>query len=302
MVKLSLGYTFVIFVTGLILIVSWIWSLPDGKLKIVFCNVGQGDAIYIRFPDGRDMIVDGGPNSKILGCLGRYMPFWDRNINLVLLTHPQKDHMQGLLDIVDRFRIEYFLKAQVAGTSDGYKTLVAKLKDKNIHIHYIAKGERIKIGNVELTSLWPSASVLSTLAPGSKIPEDDVLGYSTERDVNTFSIVFSLNFGSFDAVFTGDADTEVESNYHDDLLAISDLELLKYPHHGSRTGMTSTLLHSLSPSVAVISVGNNSYGHPAEEILQLLASEGVQFKRTDKDGDVIIETDGTSWNIKNIPP
>ena len=101
MFKLRVGYVISGIVTGLILLFSFIATLPDGKLHIVFCDIGQGDAAYVRFPDGRDMLIDGGPNDKVLNCLGKHMPFWDRRINLVVLTHPQKDHMQGLNPVLE---------------------------------------------------------------------------------------------------------------------------------------------------------------------------------------------------------
>ena len=93
MFKLLRGYVISGIITGCILLVSFLFTLPDGKLHIFFCNVGQGDAVYIRFPDGRDMLVDGGPNDTVLQCLGRHMPFWDREITMVVNSRPQNDHL-----------------------------------------------------------------------------------------------------------------------------------------------------------------------------------------------------------------
>ncbi len=299
MIKLRFGYAFIIIITGFILLLGWIGSLPDGKLRIVFCNVGQGDAAYIRFPDGRDMLIDGGPNRQVLECLGRHMPFWDRHLNLVLLTHPQRDHLQGLIDIVDRFRIEYFLKSNVANQTDGYKQLVDKLKQKKVQVKFLLQNETIDIGEVHIKILWPSERLFSTAAsPANQNSIDDVLGITTTQDPNDFSIVLSVNYGSFDAVFPGDADTRVESNYDDELLAINSVEVLKFPHHGSRTGMTSSLLRELAPQSVILSLGKNSYGHPSEELLRLLDIEGIPYKRTDINGDIVIETDGISWTTK----
>src|SRR3989344_728069 len=101
MFKLRYGYLISGIITGSILIFSFFGSFPDGKLHIVFCDVGQGDAAYVRFPDGQDMVVDGGPNDNVLGCLGKYMPFWDRHIDLVMLSNPQKDHLQGLISVLE---------------------------------------------------------------------------------------------------------------------------------------------------------------------------------------------------------
>src|SRR5574341_1833681 len=124
MFKLRIGYVISGIATGLVLLFSFIATLPDGKLHLVFCDVGQGDAAYVRFPDGRDMVVDGGPNDKVLGCLGNHMPFWDRHIKIVVMTHPQKDHMQGLISVLDRYRVDYFVRSDVANDTEGYKKLM----------------------------------------------------------------------------------------------------------------------------------------------------------------------------------
>jgi len=95
--KLRIRYLIAGGLAGIVIIFSFVWLQPDGRLHIVFCNVGQGDAAYIRFPDGRDMLLDGGPdNGRVLTCLGRHMPFWDRHLTIVAMTHPQADHMGGL--------------------------------------------------------------------------------------------------------------------------------------------------------------------------------------------------------------
>src|SRR3972149_6329793 len=97
------------FLIGFILLTSYFFSLPDGKLHIIFCDVGQGDAAYIRTPNNQDMLIDGGPDDKVLSCLGRHMPFYDRTIDVVVLTHPQKDHLQGLISVVERYTVKYFV-------------------------------------------------------------------------------------------------------------------------------------------------------------------------------------------------
>src|SRR3989344_8210677 len=123
MFKLRVGYLISGVATGLVLLFSFLGSLPDGTLHIVFCDVGQGDAAYIRFPDGRDMVVDGGPNDRVIACLGRHMPFWDRHIDMVAMTHPQKDHMQGLIAVFERFDVDYFLRSDIGNTTEGYQRL-----------------------------------------------------------------------------------------------------------------------------------------------------------------------------------
>jgi len=285
MFKLRIGYLVVGITTGLILLLGFFWSLPDGKLHIVFCDVGQGDAAYIRFPDGRDMLVDGGPDDKVLGCLGRHMPFWDRHINIVALTHPQKDHMQGLITVLGRYSTDYFVRSDIANSTDGYATLMDVVGRRGIKQKFVTAGEAIAVGSTTLSVLWPSGDQIA-----------NVLG-ATTSNLNDGSVVFLLRYGSFDALFPGDADIRVESGWKNMQLADDTLEVLKFPHHGSKTGMTENFLQTLRPKLSVISVGRNNYGHPSEAALATLAKLGIQVKRTDKEGDIEMMSDGRSWSV-----
>lgn len=326
MFKLRIGYLLVGITTGLVVLLGFFTSLPDGKLHIVFCAVGQGDAAYIRFPDGRDMLVDGGPNNAVLDCLGRHMPFWDRHINIVLLTHPQKDHMQGLITVLDRYSTDYFVRSDITNTSDGYKELLAVIGRRNVKQKFVTTGETVSVGSTTLSVLWPSSDEIAlfkrhSLADSQEsVLRGSVLG-SSSVDLNDGSIVFTLRYGNFDALFTGDADTHVESQWRDTVLsfprrlaslsrsgresslqqpnlALDGLEVLKYPHHGSKTAMTPEFLERLKPKFTIISVGKNSYGHPSEAALAALATQAIQVKRTDKAGDIEVVSDGREWRVK----
>ncbi len=300
MFKLKIGYFFCGLTTGLILLFIFLTSLPDGKLHIVFCDVGQGDAAYIRFPDGRDMLVDGGPNDKVLGCLGKYMPFWDRALDIVVLTHPQKDHMQGLLSVFERYQIGYFVRSDITNTTEGHQKLMGLVKQRAIKEKFVTTGERIVIGETALNILWPTADQIVRMKPSftSEVERDtsevkNTLGASA-GDFNDGSVVFWLRFGSFDALFTGDALLREDFAGQ----AVEGLEVLKVPHHGSKTGMSPDVLDRLHPQLAVISVGKNSYGHPTPEILSGLANLGSRVLRTDQDGDIEVVSDGRSWRIE----
>lgn len=290
MFRLKTGYFIAGIVTGLILLLTFLWSLPDGKLHITFCNVGQGDAAYIRFPDGRDMVVDGGPDDKVLQCLGRAMPFWDRHINLVVMTHPQKDHMQGLISVLERFTVDYFVRSNVDNSSEGYQKLLEEIRAKKVAVKYETAGDIIDEGKARLTLLWPSPTQITKAHSG-------VLGASTDKELNDYCLVFLLTYGSFDALFTGDADSRVEADYDYGLLATNTIEVLKFPHHGSRTAATDQFLDAVHPELAVISVGKNNYGHPSKEALNSLENIHSQILRTDQDGDIEVVSDGKSWNI-----
>lgn len=300
MFRLRYGYLLSGIITGLIILISSITSLPDGNLHIFYCDVGQGDAAYIRFPDGRDMVVDGGPNESVVECLSRHMPFWDRRIDLVILTHPQKDHMQGLIAVLERFHVDYFLRSDIENDTEGFAKIQSIISDKKIPVKFIAQGERITIGDSELSFLWPSTE---QIAKGKSINSvsvsagsEQVLGASV-GDINDYSLVFRLAYGAFDAIFTGDADDHVEKNYVGMPLGPDEIEVLKVPHHGSRTGMTREFVNWVRPRVAIISVGKNNYGHPSEEALGLLRSVGSVIYRTDNSSDIEIVSDGKQWQV-----
>lgn len=313
MFKLRYGLVISALTTGFILLVSFIGTFPDGKLHIVFCDVGQGDGAYIRFPDGRDMVVDGGPNNKIIDCLSNHMPFWDRQINLVLATHPQKDHIGGIPEVLRRYRVDYVVRSDVGADSDIYGELLAVIKEKKIPEKFVTTNENITIGSVILSTLWPNQEQIeifkrSPLASLQGVTlQSPVLGAKSPPDLNDGSVVFWLRYGTFDALFTGDADTRVEAGYRGTQLAlrqgsgqaVDGIEVLKVPHHGSKTGMSDAFLDWLRPQLAVISVGKNSYGHPTQETLEKLATRGVRVLRTDQEGDIEIVSDGKGWQVKN---
>lgn len=271
-------------ITGVVLVFQILASLPDGKLHIVFCNVGQGDAVYILFPDGRDMVIDGGPNDTVLGCLGRHMPFWDRTIDVVVLTHPENDHLRGLLGVVERYHVGYVVRSASSNHTEGFNRFIGLIRSRSITEKIVTKGERIAIGDTRLIVLWPSQEQI----------QSRVLGASTQH-LNDDSVVLLLRYGSFDALFPGDADTRVEDRYRDVSLADEYLELLKVPHHGSQTGISETFLAKLKPRIAVISVGKNSYGHPSPDVLQMLAHYAGRVLTT-LEGDREIISDGVGWS------
>lgn len=305
MFRLRIGYLLGGITTGLVILFSFFWTLPDGKLHLVFCNVGQGDAAYIRFSDGRDMLVDGGPNDLVLQCLGRHMPFWDRHINIVLMTHPQKDHMQGLISVLDRYGTDYFVRSDIANTTEGYQKLMDVVKRRKVKQKFVTTGETVAVGSTTLSVLWPTSDQIAKMH--SSFSSDlsslgtpgDVLGAKAPPDLNDGCVVFWLKYGSFDALFPGDADTRVENGWRDLGKANDTLEVLKYPHHGSKTAMTEAFLKALQPKLAVISVGKNTYGHPNEAVLATLTRQGIQVKRTDQGGDIEVVSDGVRWKLEN---
>ncbi|MBI5613767.1 MBL fold metallo-hydrolase [Candidatus Gottesmanbacteria bacterium] len=306
--KLRYGYVVSGAVIGLVLLVSAVLTLPDGKLHLVFCNVGQGDGAYVRFPDGHDMVVDGGPDASILTCLGRHMPFWDKTIDIVVSTHPQADHMNGLLPIFDRYTVGKVMRSDVDVPTQGYKGLLERIKKKSVPVEYVTTGDQVSVGSTTLSVVWPSEQQMAKAKNSSfvtslvrnEMSDKNVLGIEAPPgDVNDYAVVFRLSYGEFDALFTGDADARVEADYDERVLAERHIEVLKVPHHGSRTGMTDEFLDLVRPDVAIISVGKNNYGHPTAEILSRLAIVKSKVLRTDKDGDIEIVSDGRSFTVSS---
>lgn len=284
---------------GLVLLFAAVFSLPDGKLHIFFCSVGQGDAAYIRTPSNQDMLIDGGPDDKVLACLGRHMPFYDRTLDMILLTHPQKDHMQGLISVVQRYSVKYFVIGVEGNETVGYKSLVEHIKKKNIPVKNLFTGDKFWFGKVEFDVLWPEREwVASHVSPSisnlSHLSNSNILGLSTSTQLNDFSYYLGLKYGSFSALFPGDGDIHIQP----DILGLgilSSINILKVPHHGSKTGMLPEFLDKIKPALAVISVGKNSYGHPTQEALKLLKDREIIIKRTDLSGDIEIISDGKEW-------
>jgi len=245
----------------------------DSKTKIVFCDVGQGDATYIRVKNKVDVLIDAGPDKKILNCLGKHMPFWDKKIELAFLSHPNKDHYQGFFFINGRYKIERFVTVESPFVSPSYKNLIEALKKNQILILKKFQGDQINILNDRFLFLWP------------------VKNYFSSQD-NDYSHLLLFQEDDFKALFAGDASPKilnliVKTNTID---FIKNISLLKIPHHGSKNGLTKNFLSISNPKIAVISVGkNNTYGHPAKEVLEMLKAQKVKIKRTDEEGDILFK-------------
>lgn len=290
-------------VLGLILLaVSAFLSLPDGKLHLVFCNVGQGDAIYIRTPKGADVLIDGGPDSKVLNCLSSHMPFWDRDIELAILTHPQADHLNGFLAVLPRYKVDRFGMGPEGNESEGYKRLIGLLKDKKVEVFNPYSGEKISFSDgVSLDIVWPYYEwVEGKVAKGDLVSFDRdgvVLGAKTGEDLNSFSEVVNIKYGQFSALLMGDADSSIQGEIMK-VASLSPVDVLKVPHHGSKTSLREDFLNLIKPNLAVISVGKNSYGHPTKELLEELRGVVGKTLRTDLDGEVEVVSDNAGWTVK----
>ena len=263
-----------------------ILQLPDNNLHIIACDVGQGDAVLAVYKNIQ-ILTDGGPDNKVVNCLGKYLPFWDRNIELVISTHPQKDHYFGLIEVVKRYKVDNILYSKLEVSSPGYKVLEKEVGSEGTNVIRPYTGQVLRIGLIQLDILNSSDEQLP------------ITNFQFSNIVNDMGIVTLLKYGQFKALFTAD----VENANSDKLSVIREIEGVQYikvNHHGSKNGLSENLLKALMPAMAVISDGrNNIYGHPHKEILDMLEKYKVKVLRTDQMGDIEFVTDGEKYWLKN---
>jgi competence protein ComEC len=267
-----------------ILIWFAILKLPDGRLHVAFLDVGQGDAILITMPQGQQILVDGGPSPAALtSALGDVMPFWDRSIDLVILTHSDSDHLSGLVEAIERFQVDNWLDNGLSDDDPVYAECQSRLDRIGIARQIARAGDRYDLGQgLSLEILHP---------PLGGMPD-------VESNSNDSSVVVRLQWNQASVLLTGDIEARAER-----MLVRSDkplsADLLKVSHHGSRGSSTDEFLHAVSPSFAIISSGlENSFGHPHQAVLDRLAGlENTQVLRTDQLGTIELTTDGQQWEL-----
>jgi len=265
-------------------IISWIavYDLSRARfLEVIFFDIGQGDACFIETPQRHQILIDGGPGSVILEKLGKSMPFYDRTIDLIILTHPEFDHLSGFNEVLKKYNVSNILWTGIVRDTAEYKEWKKLIEEEKAEIFIAKAGQKIscltwQIKQCDLEILQPFESL-----EGKEF-----------KDSNNTSIISKLVFGKNSFLFTGDAYKNVEVELINKEAEI-DSDVLKVAHHGSKTSSSEEFLKAVSPEIAVISVGReNKYGHPNEEVLELLEKYGIRVLRTDKDGDIKIISDG----------
>ncbi len=254
-------------------LVSYVSSFSNNSTKVVFCDVGQGDASYIRVENKLDILIDAGKDRQILNCLAKHMPFYDRKIEIAFITHPQYDHYGGFLQLIDRYAIERVVTVPIDSENSSFQKLKRKIKEKGILVQNLYAGDSISFSNTTIKFLWPQVSFVLENA-------------NKNFDPNLFSQVFIFSKGGFDILFTGDYEIDDRVTERLDV----DIEILKVPHHGSKEAVNEQFLRISKPEVAVISVGkNNSYGHPHKSVLDLLKAYKIKILRTDEKGHIVFK-------------
>ena len=251
--------------------------------RMTFFDVGQGDAIFLEMPNGNQVLIDGGPGGRVLARLGRAMPFWDRSIDILILTHPHLDHVEGLIDVLERYRV-----GMIVTSGAGYKTPEAQewqkiIREKNIPLHIARAGERFNLGGGGVLDIF--------------LPFADFSG-SAPKEIHDAMVAAKFSFGKNSVLLMGDAEREFEYKLVFFGFPV-DSDILKIGHHGSRTSSAEEFVRAVSPIVSVIEVGKkNRYGHPHEETIGTLGRFGGRILRTDESGDIRVKFTGREFIVE----
>jgi len=244
---------------------------PDGAFHAYILDVGQGDSVLLVSPSGKHIIIDGGPNMNMLEHLGAYMPFFDRTIELVILTHPDSDHITALPELLRRYHVEHIALTGVQHGSGKYQALLELIESQGIPVLFSNPSVDIDIGDgLVLDIIWPSTDIFATSPDNANDPS-----FTVRAIHNNTSILF-----------TGDMEYDAENTI---LLSGADIHsnILKVAHHGSRTSSSTGFLLAVQPHLAVVSAGKeNSFGHPHAEIMDRFRAMNIPVMNTAEIGSI----------------
>lgn len=246
-----------------------------GILTLTFLDVGQGDAIFIDAPSGRQMLIDGGPDASVLRELSRVMPWYDRSIDIVVATHPDLDHIGGLFDVLERYRVQTIVLSSVEGSTSASARFVGEVQEETSNVHVGERGQVFDLGKgARLEILFPDRAV-----PG--------------LETNDGCVIAKLSYGATAFMLPCDTDKNIEQ-----YVARLDGErlradVLKAAHHGSKTSSLPFFVGHVAPSYAVFSRGcDNSYGHPHQDTIDTFARFGIPTLDTCTEGSITFVSDG----------
>jgi competence protein ComEC len=249
-------------------------TVSGGVLRVHYLDVGQADSEFIELPDGKTMLIDAGNKGDGSNVVSYIKNLGYSTIDYLVATHPHEDHIGGMAEVINSFAIGEIYMPKVASTTQAFENLLTTIQDKGYSINTAQAGVQIAPG-------------INILSPG--------VGSDYGDELNDWSAVISIVYGSKTFLFLGDAGSAPESTFS------IDADVVKVAHHGSRTAFSNALYKEWSPDIAIISVGkDNSYGLPDEEVLQGLADVGTKVYRTDENGTIVLESDGSTVTLKSI--
>lgn len=270
-------------------ILAWVavYELSQPRhLEVNFFDIGQGDATFIETPARHQILIDGGPSSEVLEKLAGEMPFYDRSIDLIILTHPEHDHLAGLIEVLKRYEVKNILWTGVVKDTADYNAWLKAVKEEGARIFIAKSGQEIKTTGPDQINFLIF------------YPLEQTEGQA-QKDTNDTSIVTKLVFKENSFLFAGDVSKSAEREILGAGLDI-DSDVLKVAHHGSKTSSAEEFIEKVSPEIAVISAGKeNPYGHPHQETLEILNKYGITIFRTDLNGDIKIISNGKTLRIFN---
>jgi len=252
-------------------------------LEVDFLDVGQGDAILIKTPAEQNILIDGGPDKQVLTRLGENLSFYDKKLDLVILTHPHSDHVAGLVEVLKRYQVKKILMTGVVHTAPDYLAFLTEIENQNLAVDYVAGQSDIALGDdIKLQLLAPM---------------QDLLGKEVDA-LNDTSIVSRLVYKNNSFLLTGDAESVTEQELLNQQVDLKS-QVLKVGHHGSSTATSKDFLAQVQPQYAVIEVGkDNDFGHPHFKVLNLLQQFKVNILRTDELGTIKLLADGENIKVK----
>ncbi|MEK7081983.1 MAG: ComEC/Rec2 family competence protein [Patescibacteria group bacterium] len=266
----------------------FIWSAllaeeRGGELKVAFLDIGQGDAIYIEAPNGNQVLIDGGPGKALLSRLGEVMPAYDRSVDLLIVSNPDKDHIAGFIEVLKSFVVAAVMEPGTKPETAIYQEFEKAVETEN--------AQKILGRRGQIVWLDRARGVHFDIF----FPDQDVADWQT----NDGSIIGKLVYGDTCIIFPGDAPQSMENYVVAFDGATLHCQVLKVGHHGSRTSSGVAFVGTVAPEYAVISSGKgNSYGHPHQETMDTLSRFGAKILRTDQLGTIIFTSDGQSFQIK----
>lgn len=274
-------------ILGLLVVLGWNTYTDahqkDGLLRIYFLNVGQGDAIFIQAPNGNQVLIDGGPDSAVLSQLENVLPLYDRDLDMVIATHPDHDHIGGLFGVLEHYTVGTIVESLLLRDTGEFKRWQTVVTSEEAEVVEGIAGRKIDLGNeVTLTVLYPIESL-----------QDQLI-----KKANNYSVVTMLHYRDLEVLLTGDIEALTERALLSSGILL-DADVLKVPHHGSKTSSTLEFLQEVTPDAVVMQVGKgNTYGHPHPDVLKRLENLGIKQYRTDVDGRVELVSDGSHYTIR----
>jgi competence protein ComEC len=282
------------FIAGIIMIlflcvVSFVLSTESGSdeglLTVAYLDVGQGDATFIESPSGTQVLIDGGKNGLVLRGLSKAMGFFDRTIDMVLISHPDLDHIGGLIDVFQKYEVETVVMTENISDTSAYELLQEKIATEGAEIILARRGQKFELGSGER-----GMTTLRIL-----FPDRD----PTNLESNTSSIVAELRYGESEFIFSGDSPQSIEEYLVSIDARTLQTDVLKVGHHGSKTSTAEIFVEAVSPALAIISAGkDNSYGHPHAEVTDRLTSYSIPYKNTADLGSIVLVSDGKEIYFK----